>query len=272
MRRLLTSIAVSLVFVSPASGTPVDPLLVDECAFPAAWSPPFVHVYRLRNGGTLVFVGVRHGDDAPTHASIRSAFDRYKPNLVLVEGVSADKSPDPDYLKFVIDDADQRVQAGHPDEVAYTIKLAADAGVALSGWDRTPAQEYSASIANGFALDDVLGAHLIRRRANPLDGASEAAIRSELRYAAGIKRLDAFDYVAWYHRTYGDQFVQANGTPCGQGIASRIVKFETAERNRHLIDLIGSRVGKGKTVLIEAGANHWLALSDWLRSISTRMT
>ena len=200
---------------------------------------------------------------------IKSAFDQYKPNLVLVEGVSADKSTDPAYLKFVANHANELVQAGHPDEIAYTIKLAADADVALSGWDRTPAQEYSASIAGGFALDDVLGAHLIRRRANPFDGTSDAAVQSELKYAAGIKKLDGFDYAAWYRRTYGDQFVQANGTPCGRGIGSRIVKFETAERNRHLVDLIGSRVGKGKTVLIEAGANHWLALSGWLRSMST---
>lgn len=272
MRRLLTSFAISLAFIPPAFGNSADPVLVDECALPANWSPPFVHVYQLRAGGTLVFVGVRHGDDAPTHALIKSAFDKYKPNLVLVEGVSADKSTDPAYLKYVTDHASERVQAGHPDEVAYTIKLAADAGVALSGWDRTPAQDYSASIDGGFALDDVLGAHLIRRRADPFDGASDAAIRSELRYAAGIRKLDEFDYAAWYRRTYGDLFVQANGTPCGQGIASRIVKLETAERNRHLIALIGARVGKGKTALIEAGANHWLALSGWLRSISTSIS
>ena len=63
MRLSLISIAASLTFVPPASDTPVGPVLIDECTLPANWSPPFVHVYQLRSGGTLVFVGVLHGDD-----------------------------------------------------------------------------------------------------------------------------------------------------------------------------------------------------------------
>ena len=267
-----------LLALSPAASlaastsSPPRPVLADPCAPSTDFRPPLTKVYHLKGGGTLVFVAVRHGDDPATRALLQDAFARDKPTDALVEGFAASRSMDPRYQERMVGYAQRRSASGHPDELATTIKLASDAGASFGGWDMSAAEDYAASVAQGFTLDDVIGAHLIRRHVNPFAGADGGALDSELRDARTVHGIEGFDYAAWYRRHYGDSFDDANGTPCGTGIGASIVAFETAERNRRLIAVLQAHVGPGKTVLIEAGANHWLALRPWLQSISDRVT
>lgn len=253
--------------VIPQGATP-PPILAEPCAMPADFRLPATHVYRLKGGGTLVFVAVLHGDNGPTRAMLQEDFARYKPGDVLVEGFSSSHSIDPAYRQRMLGYAERRTAAGRPDEVTTAITLAAAAGTAVSGWDLTTAEDYAASVRRGFAIEDVLGAHLLRLRINPFAEPNGTIVDAERREATMVAPVERFDYADWYRRHYGTDFVAANGTPCGTGIGADIVRFETAERNHRLVTVLQAHVGPGKIVLIEAGANHWLALKPWLRSIS----
>lgn len=88
----LSPVAASATIDSSAAAT--APASHDMCTTPAGWAKPFTHVYHLRNGAKLVFVGVEHTDDITdeTHRQIKAAVEHYRPGFVLVEGVSSAKS------------------------------------------------------------------------------------------------------------------------------------------------------------------------------------
>lgn len=258
----------ALMLAGAQAGGMSAPMLADACVSPADFHPPVTHVYHLKGGGTLVFVAVLHGDNVPTRLLLQDAFARYKPVEALVEGFSSTRSVDPAYRQRMRRYAERRTAEGALDEVVTTISLATAAGARVSGWDMTTAEDYAASTRNGFAIEDVIGAHLIRRKIDPFAPQDGAMLDAELREAGTVGPVGRFDYADWYRRHYGDHFVQANGTPCGRGIGAEIVRFETAARNRRIMAVLQDHLAPAKTVLIEAGANHWLALRPWLRSLS----
>lgn len=247
------------------------PVSQDMCTTPAGWAKPFTHVYHLRNGATLVFVGVEHTDDLTdeTHRQIKAAVEHYNPAFVLVEGVSSAKSAFDWYLKDIANLARQRTEGGAASENLYAVKLALDSGVPFSGWDFSPDQDYKVLVEDKFAIADALGAHLLRSKVNPFDRESAAStVESQIRSAAKAAPVASFDYAAWYRQAYGEQYDPANGTPCGKGIGSRVVKDLSYRRNLNLTSLIEAHAQPGQTLLVEAGANHWLALKDWLATRS----
>lgn len=275
MNTLLTGIislaALPMIAAPGGQAEAVVPPLLDECAAPAGFAPPVEHVYHLRNGATLVFIAVVHGgtNESPTQQLIRTTFDQYKPSLMMVEAVSSNRSGDPTYQQFIAARAARLFAADRADEIAYSIKIANDASVMVSGWDFTTQEDYQLSASHNFEVADIVGAHLLRRGIDPSAANVADEVATELKYANAAKPIASFDYAGWYRRNYGDTFRPSEGTPCRDGIASRIVKFETAKRNAHLIDLLLANVTPGKVVMIEAGANHWLALRGYLASIST---
>lgn len=132
----------------------------------------------------------------------------------------------------------------------------------------SPHEEYIHGIADGFAIPDVIGAHLLRARQNPFKDVPGAAIQHELAAVPHMRQPASFDFAGWYRKAYGDRFDPAAGTPCGTGIASQIVKSESVRRTLNIVDLLDGFAKPGKVVLIEAGGNHWLALRQYLASIS----
>ena len=221
------------------AGSASAPLSVshDMCTTPAAWTKPFTHVYHLRNGATLVFVGVEHTEDLAdeTHRQIKADFERYKPTFVLVEGTSSAKSAFEWYRKDLADLAKQRTDAGSASENLYALRLASDANIPFSGWDFSPDQDYKVLVEDKFAITDALGAHLLRAHINPFGSQNSARdVERQVRYAALIQPVASFDYAGWYRKVYGEQYDPANGTPCGNGIGSRIVNDLSYRRNLNL--------------------------------------
>lgn len=273
----LTAISLGAVQAHGASDRPLitAPVSHNMCAAPVGWSKPFTHVYHLRNGATLVFVGVEHTQDQAdeTHRQIKAAFDTYKPGFVLVEGTSATKSVFEWYRNALAKEANERTIDGHASENLYTVKLAVDTGAQFSGWDFSPDQDYKTLIGDGFTITDALGAHLLRSHDNPFSEESSArAVERELRYASTVVPITSFDYATWYRQAYGEAFDPSNGTPCGQGIGSKVVNDLSYRRNLNMTSLIEAHALPGKTILVEAGANHWLAIKDWLESRSSSVT
>lgn len=265
--------AVGVTARAPAS--PDAPVSHNMCDAPAGWVKPFTHTYHFRNGATVVFVGVEHSDELAddTHRLLNAAFETYKPRFALIEGTSSAKSAFAWYRKDIAALATQRTTAGSASENLYAVKLAVDAGAQFSGWDFSPDQDYKLLINDGFAIEDVLGAHLLRAKVDPFAGATAASsVERQMRYAATTQPVPRFDYAAWYRRAYGTTYDPANGTPCGSGIASRVVADLSYRRNLNLAGLIATHAMPGETVLVEAGANHWLALKDWLSSRSSATT
>lgn len=245
------------------------------CATPSGWSKPFTYVYHFRNGATLVFIGVEHTENQEddTHLQIKAAFDKYKPSFVLVEGTSATKSVFEWYRDALAKDAKERTEDGHASENLYAVKLAADAGANFSGWDFSPDQDYKVLVDDGYTINDALGAHLLRSHINPFSvEGSGRDVERQIRYASTVRPVSSFDYTAWYRNNYGETVDLNNGTPCGNGIGSKIIDDLSYRRNLNMVSLINSHALPGRTILVEAGANHWLALKDWLysRSISER--
>lgn len=256
---------------APNAGT--DPRLGDLCAAPSQWAPPFTHVYHLRKGGTVVFVAVEHTSDAssPTFAMIKAAFEHYRPGQVLIEGVSLEKSADDRYLTFLRERAVKAFVAGRISENLYAIYLAVENGSRYSGWDLSPHDEYIDDIIKGYAVPDMVGAHLLRRHVDPFASAASAAVQEEIMSLPHLRQPDNFDYASWYRGAYGDVSDLSAGTPCGKGIASRIIRSESERRTLNIANWVADAVKPGMVVLVEAGANHWLALRDHLNAISVRV-
>ena len=255
------------VAVDPAAA----PALADECSYPDHWAPPFTHAYHLKNGATVVFVATQHSRDPAddTHRLIRAAFDRYRPSFVLVEGAASSKSSTDAYRKFLVAAADRDVSRGSVQETLFTVKLASDRGIGFSGWDFSPAELFAGGLADHLTMADMLGAHLVRARVDPTDtiGGAQATAR-EAEYAGTVQSLGPFDYPAWYRKNYGTTFDPTHATPCGGGIAGQVAKDETRRRNINLAGLIDRYATPGGVVLVEAGANHWIAVQPYLRSIA----
>ena len=270
--------ALSFLAVAQAQAAPeLDPrhILGDLCATPDPSAFPSTHVYRLPNGGTIVFVAVAHIADAKSTTrkteifkSITDAFDRYKPDMVLIEGVSSQKSADSQYIALLSDTARRHYSEGNIEENLFSVKLASDRNIKFFGWDIAPHDEYIDDIADGFDVTDAIGAHLLRARQNPFNAPSSSAIQRELNALPKARQPDNFDFVGWYRKTYGDTFDPRAGTPCGTGIASRIVKDESIRRTLNLMNLLGSYAQPRKVVMVEAGGAHWMALQNYLTSIS----
>ncbi|WP_153006142.1 hypothetical protein [Sphingomonas sanguinis] len=249
----------------------IAPVSRNMCIAPSGWVRPFEQIYHFRNGATVIFIGVEHTNDLndETHRQIRDSFEKYKPSFVLVEGTSSAKSE----FKWFRDDlaklAKERVQEGAASENLYAVTLAVGFGAQFSGWDFNPDQDYKVLIEDGFTVPDALGAHLLRSHINPfLQDGGVRAVERQLRYAATIRPITSFDYLAWYRQAYGNEFDINNGTPCGKGIGSRVIDDLSYRRNLNLAGLIDRAALPGKTILVEAGANHWLALKDHLQSQS----
>lgn len=246
----------------------------NECASFGALPPPFTHSYMLRGGGKIVFVAVAHGSDprSPTFTQIRDAIGQSNVAFVLVEGASSAKSASDAYLRYLSDTATRRLAEGKLGENLYAVKLSDDKGIKFAGWDLSPDQLYGDSVRNGFALPDIIGAHLLRSKVDPFDPKSAPQIQAELRYAAQYGDTSSFDYATWYKTMYGMTVDLTAGTPCGPGVASKIVKYETKMRNENLVSVLQSLAGTSGTIVIEAGAAHWLALNGYLASISNKTT
>ena len=248
------------------------PVSRDMCTMLAGWVRPFTHVYHLRNGAILVFVGVDHTDDLTdnTHRELKTAFERYKPTFALIEGTSSTKSAFDWYRRDIAGLAKQRTDGGAVSENLYAVTLAVSGGAQFSGWDFSPDQDYKVLVDDKFAIEDALGAHLLRSKVNPFGSEATAEnVARQVRYATTVQPVAEFDYPAWYRRAYGERYDPINGTPCGDGIASRVVSDLSYRRNLNLTGLIDAHAIPGQTILVEAGANHWLALKDWLATRST---
>lgn len=265
---LLPALTPAMAIDPHGAAAPVSP---DMCTTPPDWAPPFTRTYRLQDGATVIFVGVAHSQDLTdaTHRQIRAAIERYKPAFVLVEGASSAKSVSAWYRADLANAARQKTEAGSAPETLYAVALAVANGAQFSGWDFSPDQDYRVMVDDGFTLEDALGAHLLRGHVDPLAGdAAAGEVARQVHYAAMVRPIAGFDYAGWYRKAYGDRYDPSAGTPCGTGIASRAVRDLSYRRNLNMVSLIERHAVPGQTILVEAGANHWLAVRDWLRSRS----
>lgn len=250
----------------PAAAGP--PVVASQCDAPPGFAPPFTRVYQLRDGRTLVFVAVHHGRDPgdASHRLIAEAIDRFAPGLVYIEGIDTGS---PAAIAFQRTAAERQSHSGAIGESLYAVKLAGDRGIAFASWDYRPDEAMRYDVAQGFALADIVGAHLLRAGADPAEPKEETARRRDLGYAARVGAIDGFDYGAWYRRHYDVPFAAANATPCGTGIAADVLKAESDARSARLAERVMHPVGHARVVMVEAGANHWVALQAWLRRLST---
>ncbi len=111
--------------------------------------------------------------------------------------------------------------------------------------------------------------HLLRAHVDPFGPVPANRLADELRSIPHLRQPTDFDFAAWYRGAYGARLDPMAGTPCGTGPASAIVKFESIARTRNLARLIDANATPGAVVLVEAGANHWLALRDYLDRVLT---
>lgn len=216
MRLVAALLGGPLAFAHPgvAPAQSAETVVGDLCAPPADWHPPFVRDYRLSNGARLIFVAVTHASDpaSPTHVLLRQAFAMARPGIILVEGVSATKSADAGYRTFVTERATRAAASGRIGENLYAVKLAAERGLTWSGWDLTPGEGYSIDLAAGYAIEDVIGAHLLRVRVDPFGPSAATQVEAERASVPRDRQPARFDYAGWYRERFGARFDPALGT------------------------------------------------------------
>ncbi len=130
---------------------------------------PYVAMFN-RGGKSLLFLGARHERDienAPTHAFVREAMDRFRPQVAIIEGLSTSEGPQPERF---MEAARKRVASGMAPESMYTAVLADDLGAVVIGGE--PDAEATPRVIReaGYSDEDLLGFLLTRRVASIVQG------------------------------------------------------------------------------------------------------
>ncbi|MDP8912566.1 MAG: hypothetical protein M3N39_03185 [Pseudomonadota bacterium] len=163
----------------------------------------------------------------------------------------------------------------HP-ENRYALALADTLRIRAAGGDLPSNRLARAALSQGFALEDVVGTHIVRLLAGqPSDGrvaAVEALVRRDLE---GIFP-NGFNFHEWYSRRIGEAPSDAGVRriyrgPCGSGIIAEIASFQSETRNNHLLSIIATGLGEGARVAAVFGANHLYSLFDPLARSATKM-
>jgi hypothetical protein len=225
-----------------------------------------------KDGKQLLFIAARHGQDiegSPTHAFVREAMRRFRPQVAIIEGVSTSKGPQPErFMKS----ARRRVASGNAPEAMYTAVLADDLGAVVIGGE--PDDEVTPQVIReaGYSDEDLLGFLLARRLVSMLrndridDEFLELADRS-LRQLKARHRIesdfDAQDFLEWYETHLGAPFnprrVKQEVSPSAVDeptILRKMAILVMKAREHNLAELEARMLREHDRVLVVYGSGH----------------
>lgn len=242
---------------------------------------PYVALHE-RAGRRLAFVAAAHSQerDGPTQRSVRAAFDRVRPAVVIVEGVPSSLGENPaDVVALARRTDDPAAEPYARGEAGYAASLALGAGVPFVGGEPTEALQARALAAQGFDPLDVFHADLLALlgqsiRGGEITGPDDPAFDAAFgRWTVSLSierddppRISYEGFADWYRAQYGvdyrsDPLFAARADPGADSLVGRIVQARSLLRDRHLLGVILRAVERYKRVLVVYGGTHRTALA-----------
>ena len=233
------------------------------CGGFGAQAPPFLASYEPPSEHRYGFLAVVHTDErhSETVAVLEPAVQIIRPDVIVVEGLPESLGRNSEQA---IDVARRALAAGDFPENLVAISIAVKNGIPFCGGDIAPEELAQLSLKRGFNQSDVIGSHLLRRGVDPVDESQREVVERVVKYVSRGQNHD-FSYKAWVISKYHRLNVDSNlATPCSNGVAAEIVRYETKLRNEHLLALLTRLIDSKERFFVVFGANHWLALRDQL--------
>lgn len=220
----------------------------------------------------LCFVAAKHG--APeTLEAVRQVFDDFKPEIVIVEGVSG-ATPPAEYLERVRKQSLDGFKQGG--EGALATMLAAERGINFIPGEPTDEEVHQSILQQGKITEDLLGWHaaLMLQQKNrgailkPQDvpQAIQKALDSYTK-RLGLKPSFGFhEFCAWYEQRMGKKFNpeailkddMSPGNSKNANFLQKIMHATDQAREPHILKTIAEQLSKHKRVLVVYGASHFI--------------
>lgn len=236
---------------------------------------PFVAKFAA-NGKQLCFVASRHegGVESPTLKTVRHAFDTFRPQVVVVEGVPNKGEASPRwYLDICREQAKHDYAEGG--EGSYATVLAAERGIDFIPGEPSNEKMYEAFARQGYTMQDLLGWETSAFLQSRIQGGiiTEDDIAGHVDSFAGIMLREtgvtgaAFgykDYCAWYRGRMGQEFsighlAAADTSPStdpGSNFLQNLMVAGDKVREPHIVKMIAEQLDRHDRVLAVYGCAH----------------
>ncbi|MEO1170839.1 MAG: hypothetical protein AAFX94_02145 [Myxococcota bacterium] len=241
---------------------------------------PFVAVYRYRDAH-LVWVAAKHAVEtaSPTFQLIRSAYQNYPFDTVIVEGCPTSWGPNAPRLIDYVRQGQQEESAGHQPrgEIVPTVIGAQLSGATLLCGEPDDLTLRARLVDAGIHDSELLGFYTLRsvpqwqrerRVIGPTDPRIDDLLTRELE--TNRRRLGLApdvlpgveDWRRWYANTNrkpfgaGFQLEETGPLADGEHGTNRVAAAISRMRAFHLHELVVDRVGRGDRVLVVFGASH----------------
>jgi hypothetical protein len=289
MRRIaLSSLLAAAVLAGCATPSPPADAVRTYSAELAAEVEPAAYPYvaeHVRDGRRLAFVAATHSVDrsSATHQEVRRAFQRVRPEAVIIEGIPSSLGPNPPIIvelaRMTDDPAAEPYARG---EAGYAASLALADGVPFFGGEPTEAERTAALLAQGFSAIDVFHTDLLGALAQAIKGGEISGPNdSRFEEVFGLRtvslsmerrdppRISYEGFADWYATQYGvDYRVDARFAerldPGADTLVGRIVRAQSLIRDRHLLRVILDAMRKHRRVLVVYGGTHRTTLAQAL--------
>jgi hypothetical protein len=238
------------------------------------WRPVVVTHFQ-KDEKNLYYINARHvaGIHNPTCDTVREAINRYKPQLVIIEGFPTEAGSSPDfYIDYANRDAARGFVSGEP---AYTAFLAHQSHIPFVGGEPSHAALVASLEREGYSVKDIMAFYLLRmisqerREGNPMDEAhfAESAahyLQQDFSYIPQQERLTTDEFEAWYdaHKADAKHFLKTStddtapyASPAGsyfQHLNHRLGMV----REEHLDGLIAKSLTSNDRILVIYGDAH----------------
>jgi hypothetical protein len=246
----------------------------DKVALPLP--PPFVAEF-TRNGKCLYYIAASHegGVKSATLRTVKYAFDIFKPDVVVVEGIPNTGETSPAwYLEQCRQQAESDFAQGG--EGSYATVLAAERGIDFIPGEPSAQVLYEGLLKQGYKLEDLVSWHIAMVLSVPTSyggAANDREMREHVERCARNsleevgKRDVAFgfdDFCKWYSEKMGVEFSvehvrAADCFPSDGENANFLQKMmAAADRTRepHIVKIIAEQLNKYDRVLVVYGAAH----------------
>ena len=261
---------------------PSNPLFDPDVSLIRAWSKalektmpypaPYVAAFGRENK-QLRYIAARHGGGitSPTLQTVKQAFDDFKPQVVILEGMPNEGVVSPAwYLEHTRKQAAGDFRQGG--EGAYATVLAGERGIAFISAEPTEKQLLAGVLQQGFTREDMLGWYAgLMVHQNDRQGTLiapekiEKALNSYKR-ELGIEdvRFGMSELGAWYEQRMGRKFsleslLADDMSPSGKAGANFLQKVMRATDNLRepsIVQNVAEQLEKYDRVLVVFGSSH----------------
>jgi hypothetical protein len=225
-----------------------------------------------RDNKYLLFIGAAHSRDiekSPTHRLVRTAMEGFRPQAVIVEGLSTSEGTQPERFLSTVR---RRIETGQLGESPYAAILGDDLGAVVIGGEPDPQATTDIVREAGFSDDDLIGFLVARNLTTPArsgPGADDQDKRIARALSTLKKRfnvnssMDAEAFKAWYLDRTGTTFdprrIKREVSPQlvdDPSILRQIAILAMKAREYNLVELEARMLEEHDRVMVVYGSGH----------------